>query len=281
VALGAPYLVNATRATQHLDMNAKTIYNATIDGYNIKTLSAGSNISISGGSGNFTIINTAPAAPERRGFRYFNNGVNVPKVVFNLGAAIDIRNFRVKGTLRAQIQPNDGNQAFNFPWLDFNNFHVYPTQTGSISECGWQTTVQQGNNPLSETQSQGFTAHAYGRNAAIAQLLSIGTNQQTPSTWFITTFEIDCLYNGGNGTHRGISCEGNCTLISKNLGGDTRQYIMGTYCRHSDVNGGTSTPTLTHLGFGTFTYFGASRGMSFVELHIEIIPTSNVTVQSS
>jgi hypothetical protein len=276
VALGAPYLVNATRATQHLDMNAKTIYNATIDGYNIKTLSAGSNISLSGSSGNFTIINTAPAAPERRGFRYYNNGVNVPKAVFNLGTPIDLRIFRVKATLRAQIAPYDTDAHFHFPFLDFNNFHVYPTQTGSNTEMNWITNIVQGNNPLIEG---GFTfqPHTFGKNANIAQILSIGT----PAAWFITTFEIDCFWNGGNSTQRGISCQGTFTLVSKTGGQAVKQYQMGEYNRHSEVFGGTSTPTLTHIGFGSFTNFGSTRGMSFCELHIEIIPASNVTVQSS
>ena len=266
VALGAPYLVNATRATQHLDMNAKTIYKETIDGYYVKSLSAGSNISLTGSSGNLTIINTAPAAPERRNFSYYNGGNCVPKVVFNMGSPINLSSNRVKATIKAQITPNDGTQHFHLPILDFNNFHTYPTGAYN-TEFSWMTDVS----GASDTPPEGFYAfknHLYHRTMNFARIPTIGSNYYpTATVWFVTTFEIDALYNPATGLYRGINCQGTFSLIMKNNGQPPAMYQLGEYNRISEMNG-----LLTHIGFGSYTNFGDTRGMSYCDCNVEIIP---------
>lgn len=246
--------------------------------YEVKNLVAGTGISLSQSSGIWT-INTSSTSSATRAFRYFNNGSFVPKAVFNLGTPIDLRTNRVRGVIRAQIQPNDGIQAFHFPFLDFNNFHVYPTQTASNVEMNWITDIGNGNmaNPIVEGY-YGFRQHTYGRNANIAQISTIGTSvQNQPPTWFVTNFDITSLYNNGFGNNAGASCNGSFILISKNLNQQANQYYFGDYNRHSELGGSFN---LTHIGFGSFTQFAANRGMSFCELSIEIIPHTPLTTQT-
>ena len=246
--------------------------------YSVKNLVAGTGISLSQSSGIWT-INSSSTSSATRAFRYFNNGSFVPKAVFNLGTPIDLRTNRVRGVIRAQIQPNDGFQAFHFPFLDFNNYHVYPTQTSSSVEMNWITDIGNGNmaNPIVEGY-YGFRQHTYGRNANIAQITTIGTSvQNQPPTWFVTNFDITSLYNNGFGNNAGASCNGSFILISKNLNQQANQYYFGDYNRHSELGGSYN---LTHIGFGSFTQFAANRGMSFCELSIEIIPHTPLTTQT-
>lgn len=246
--------------------------------YAVKDLQSGTGISLASNNGIYT-ISASSTSSATRAFRYFNNGSFVPKAVFNLGTPIDLRTNRVRGVIRAQIQPNDGFQAFHFPFLDFNNYHVYPTQTASNVEMNWITDIGNGNmaNPIVEGY-YGFRQHTYGRNANIAQITTIGTSvQNQPPTWFVTNFDITSLYNNGFGNNAGASCNGSFILISKNLNQQANQYYMGDYNRHSELGGSYN---LTHIGFGSFTQFAANRGMSFCELSIEIIPHTPLTTQT-
>jgi hypothetical protein len=271
VALGAPYFVNATRATQHLDMNAKTIYNATIDGYNVKSLTAGSSISISGSSGNLTISSSAGSI-DRRTFTYYNGGNAVPKVVFNVGNAISLITNRVRGTIKAQITPSNALGAhFHLPFLDFNNFHTYPTGAYN-TELSLLTNVF----TTSDTPAEGFygfSSHLYHRTMNFARVTSVGSsNYPNASCWMVTTFEIDALYNASVGlnSYRGINCHGTFNLIMKDNGQPPAMYQMGEFNRISEMNG--LSTFLTHIGFGSYTQYASNRGMPYCQCYIEVIP---------
>lgn len=272
VALGPPHFVNATRATQHLDMNAKTIYNATIDGYNVKSLTAGSSISISGSSGNLTISSSAGSI-DRRTFTYYNGGNAVPKVVFNVGNAISLITNRVRGTIKAQITPNNVNLGayFHLPILDFNNFHTYPTGSYDTELSNLTNVI-----PANDTPSPGFYGfanHLYHRTMNFARIPSIGSNYYpNASCWMVTTFEIDALYNPSVGlnSYRGVNCHGTFNLIMKDNGQPPALYQMGEFNRISEMNG--LSTFLTHIGFGSYTQYAPDRGMPYCQCYIEVIP---------
>lgn len=272
VALGAPHFVNATRATQHLDMNSKTIYNAAIDGYNIKSLIAGSSINITGGSGIFT-ISSSVSSIDRRTFTYYNGGNAVPKVVFNVGNAISLITNRVRGTIKAQITPNNVNQGahFHLPILDFNNFHTYPTGSYDAELSNLTNVI-----PANDTPSAGFygfAQHLYHRTMNFARIPSIGSNYYPNAMcWMVTTFEIDALYNSSVGinSYRGVNCHGTFNLIMKDNDQPPAMYQMGEFNRISQMNG--LSTFLTHIGFGSYTQYAADRGMPYCQCYIEVIP---------
>lgn len=272
VALGPPHFVNATRATQHLDMNAKTIYNATIDGYNVKSLTAGSSISISGSSGNLTISSSAGSI-DRRTFTYYNGGNAVPKVVFNVGNAISLITNRVRGTIKAQITPNNLQTGahFHLPILDFNNFHTYPTGSYDAELSNLTNVI-----PANDTPSPGFYGfanHLYHRTMNFARIPSIGSNYYpNASCWMVTTFEIDALYNSSVGlnSYRGVNCHGTFNLIMKDNNQPPAMYQMGEFNRISEMNG--LSTFLTHIGFGSYTQYAPDRGMPYCQCYIEVIP---------
>ena len=251
----------------------------------MKAINAGAGISITETANGIWSIASNTASSSTRAFRYFNNGSFVPKATFNLGTAIDLRTNRVRGVIRAQLQPGDGASTFHFPILDFNNQHTYPTatafNTGISNEMNWIMEVSNGQaaNPVVENEGYGFRNYKYGRNINIAQIPVVGTSVAIqPPTWFVTNFDITLLYNNGFGNNSGLSCQGLYTYISKETNLDARQYLTGMYNRHSELGGSFN---LTHIGFGSFTNFGNNRGMQYCECSIEIIPHNPLTVQSS
>jgi hypothetical protein len=139
VALGAPYLVNATRATQHLDMNAKTIYNASIDGYNIKSLIAGNNITLTGGSGTYTISSTGShptqVIPSVVGQYYTLNNVDLQNYDYYLN--FEVTNAWYNYTTLISFNGTQNN-PYNY------QFHAYPTtsNTGNITNNTYAVGAQ-------------------------------------------------------------------------------------------------------------------------------------------
>lgn len=248
--------------------------------YSVKAINAGAGISISETANGIWSIASNTASSSTRTFRYFNNGIHVPKAVFNLGTPIDLRTNRVRGMIRAQLQPaSEGTNSFQFPFLDFNNFHSYPTQTQSAVEMNWITEISNGRQePMYENSTYPARTLTHGRNANIAQIAAIGAQSVVAEVWFVTHFDITALYNNGFGNTQGLSCIGNHVMITKNLNTYANQYVMGDYNRHSQLN---QSFNLTHIGFGSFTFYAANKGMQFCELNIEIIPYSPNTIQSS
>ncbi len=248
--------------------------------YAVKYINAGAGISITETANGIWSIASNTASGTTRNFRYFNNGIHVPKAVFNLGTPIDLRTHRVRGMIRAQLEsPSGGQPTFQFPFLDFNNFHSYPTQTSTALEMNWITEICNGRTyPMYENSNYPARPLTHGRNANIAQIPTIGPQTGTAEIWFVTHFDITALYNNGFGNTQGLSCIGNHVMITKNLNSFADQYVMGDYHRHSQLGQAYS---LSHIGFGSFTFYAANKGMQFCELNIEIIPYTPNTIQSS
>jgi hypothetical protein len=125
-----------------------------------------------------------------------------------------------------------------------------------------------------DTPSEGFYAfsdHLYHKTMNFARVPSIGSNFYPLSiVWFVATFEIDALYTPATGLYRGINCQGTFSLIMKNNGQPPAMYQQGQFNRISEMNG--LSLNLTHIGFGSYTNYGANRGMSYCDCNVEIIP---------
>lgn len=271
VALGAPYFVNATRATQHLDMNSKTIYNATVDGYAVKALTAGTNVTISSSSGNFTI--NAALAPDRRGFRYYNGGTAYPKINFNLGSAIDLVNKRVVGTLTANLVAG----FVDYPLLIFNNLHVFPSSSSA--------------NSTGETSVIHFVASDNPMGNSIKVIESLVQNNQNitrignaydnygSGNYIQVNFEITYIINRGQTIYRQLVCNGTSIISSKPIGTSPWQHVHSSFCRTSDLSGGVN---LTHIGLSTYSQFSSTNGIREMSMDIEVFNLpSSYTVQTT
>jgi len=261
VSLGPPFNVNATRATQHLDMNSKTIYNATVDGYFVKALTAGTNVSITGSSGNFTINSTATFTPDRRGFRYYNGGTAWPKINFNIGTAINLINKKVKGTLTANFVAGN----VDYPLLIFNNLHVFPSSSGtnSTGETSMLHFIAS-DNPMGSTlktiESLVQTNQNISRMASALDAYGSGNYMQV-------NFEITYLYNRSQAIQRQLVCHGVSIISAKPQGTPPWQHVYSTFCRTSDLAGSSN---LTHIGLSTYTQFSSTSGIREMSMDIEV-----------
>lgn len=270
VALGAPYFVNATRATQHLDMNSKTIYNATVDGYSVKALTAGTNISITSSSGNFTI--NAALTPDRRGFRYYNGGTAWPKINFNIGSSVNLINKRIVGTLTANLVAGN----VDYPLLIFNNLHVFPSSSSA--------------NSTGETSVLHFVAsdNPMGNNIKVIESL-VQNNQNITrignaydnygsGNYMQVNFEITYIINRGQTILRQLVCNGTSIISSKPIGTAAWQHVHSSFCRTSDLAGSSS---LTHIGLSTYTQFSSTSGIREMSMDIEVFDLpSSYTLQT-
>jgi hypothetical protein len=238
--------------------------------WNVKSIAVGSP------ANGLSVANTAGAvtisyAPNIRGFNYYNAGVAVPKVTFNIGSAIDLRYYKVRGLIRAQLIVGN----FDFPILVFNNNHTYPTNGTSTTDHNIIQWIAPSSTPITSTPI-GHQA-VIQTNVNFAQIPSVADNTGSGSH-FITNFEIDLAYNQSTGTSRQLVCSGTYNHITKPINTTAWQYSSGRYSRVSDIGGGT---TLTHIGFGTYTLFSPTNGIPQVDLTIDIIPLPSFTGQTT
>ena len=232
----------------------------------------------SGTAGAVGATGPAGTGSETRAFQYYNGGNNVPKVTFNLGNAINLTTHRVRCVLRARAQNYDGDHAIQYPFLHFNTLHTYPTETDTPSEHTWVMHNRSDTiNPvINEVEVQPRSQH--GKNPCIMQISTIDYSVDGSTAQLAATFSIDLLYNHSTSVQRGITCEGTYHFTNKALGATARQFQSGTFNRYSDLGSSTS---LTHIAFGSFTYSSATRGLSYCDLQIEIIPIPTLTTQTS
>ena len=216
---------------------------------------------------------TGPAGTSgttMRAFNYYNAGAAVPKVTFNVGTAIDLRYYKVRGLIRAQLVAGN----FDFPILVFNNNHTYPTGS-STADHNYIHWLAPTTNPVSGTSLS--SQQVIQTNVNFAQILSVSDGGRSGS-FFVTNFEIDLAYNQSSGTSRQLICSGVYTHITKPIGTTASQYSSGRFSRISDIGGGT---TLTHIGFGSYTQYSSTNGIPQVDLTIEIISLPTFTGQTT
>ena len=164
---------------------------------------------------------------------------------------------------------------FDFPIIAFNNNHSYPTATNSTSDHNIITYARDPTAPISNKLLT--TDSIIQRNVNIAQMINV-MDALGSGAYFITTFEIDLVWNGSTGTIRQLSCDGTYNQIVKAISNGAYQYTRGIYNRIADI-GGTS---LTHISFGSFTQYSTTNGMSFCELNLEVVPLAGTfSVQTS
>ena len=214
---------------------------------------------------------TGPAGSITRAFNYYNAGAAVPKVTFNVGTAIDLRFNKVRGVIRAQLVAGQ----FNFPIMIFNNNHTYPTDGSSLTESNQIHYAAASTRPQSGLV--GKVDYIWDINPNFAQFASVDDGYGTGG-WFITTFEITLMYNRGLGTSRQLFCKGEYIISTKPIGTGAWQQSYGSYMRTSDIGGGVN---LTHIGFGSYTQYSATNGISACECEIEIINSPSYTLQTT
>jgi hypothetical protein len=206
-----------------------------------------------------------------RGFNYYNAGAAVPKVTFNIGTAIDLRFNKVRGKIQAQLVPG----FIQWPLLIFNNNHTYPTASPTTSETNmiiWGAPSQR-----PQVAVSGGAQYIFDNNANFAQFISVDDGYGTGG-WFIVTFEITLMYNRGTGSTRQLFCQGEYILSTKPIGSTAWQQTYGNYMRTSDIGGGVN---LTHIGFGSYTQYSATNGISACDIEFEIINAPSYTLQTS
>jgi hypothetical protein len=150
VALGIPHFVNATRATQHLDMNSKKIFNvASIDGYTVRTITAGNSISITEPSTGSYTINYVPTTIGWTNDIKINNGsTGLIQMNPTLTSSLDINNYVYEVQIETWFS-----QAPPYLMISFNEVFTNLATSTTQSRHGFSSQMSRLNNPNIEIVS--------------------------------------------------------------------------------------------------------------------------------
>jgi hypothetical protein len=197
VALGAPHFVNATRATQHLDMNSKTIYNvASINGYTVRSITAGNSISITEPStGNYTINYVPTTTIAWNNDIRFTNANPVIQMNPTLTTQLDLNQFVYEIQIETYLTGHAAylSISFNeiFTGLVFGgtgNRHVFSSQHSRFTNPDTQVIageIYRDSNASWYTENLGdFTVWGYLRPLRSVRYGANGTNNQNLGVLF-------------------------------------------------------------------------------------------------
>ena len=275
VASLASTMLIGNKASTTLDMSSNAITNVTtltattvtpttVTGWDVRQLSAGSNVSITNnGSGTYT-INGGVSYPITNYSAAYNGGL-VGRVTFsNIG--VNLTTHRIHGVLQIGA---DGN--FDYPLLIFNNKNLTAgVNTNSTAnqpdEFSQSTTIQHGG--------------TYGNGdigvAAYQDFSQMFCDKALPGgngAW-IVRFTIDLLRRQDGNENTLMMCVGDWTYYQRISAGDPKP----SYSYYGQFRRGTNGTTISEIGIQGFFTNNTIR-YATLNLNIEPLPsyTNSVT----
>jgi hypothetical protein len=261
---------NGNKASTTLDMSSNAITNVTtltaatvtpttVTGWNVKSIVAGSGI---------TVLNTAGAVTISSSTSTYSgsyNGGLVARATFS-GMNVDLAANRIHGVLQI-----GANGSFDYPLLIFNNKNL----TGGVNTNS--TANQPDEYSQSTTSAHGGTYTNEGYTPAVYQDLSqMFCDRPLPDgdgNW-IVRFTIDLLRRQDGTENSLMMCVGDWTYVQRVSTGDPRP----TYAYHGQFRRGTNITSITSIGIQGF-FTNSTIRYATLNLNIEPLPsyTNSVT----
>ncbi len=261
---------NGNKASTTLDMSSNAITNVstltattvtptTVTGWNVKSIAAGSGI---------TVLNTAGAVTISSSTSTYSgsyNGGLVARATFS-GMNVDLAANRIHGVLQI-----GANGSFDYPLLIFNNKNL----TGGVNTNS--TANQPDEYSQSTTSAHAGTYTNVGYTPAVYQDLSqMFCDRPLPDgdgNW-IVRFTIDLLRRQDGTEYSLMMCVGDWTYVQRVSTGDPRP----TYAYHGQFRRGTNITSITSIGIQGF-FTNSTIRYATLNLNIEPLPsyTNSVT----
>jgi hypothetical protein len=261
---------NGNKASTTLDMSSNAITNVTtltaatvtpttVTGWNVKSIVAGSGVTVSNTAGSVTITSSTSTYSGS-----YNGGLAGRVTFSNIG--VNLTTHRIHGVIQI-----GANGSFDYPLLIFNNKNL----TAGLNSNS--TANQPDEYSQSTTSAHAGTYTNEGYTPAVYQDLSqMFCDRPLPDgngNW-IVRFTIDLLRRQDGNENSLMMCVGDWTYVQRVSTGDPRP----TYAYHGQFRRGTNLFTISEIGIQGF-FTSSSIRYATLNLNIEPLPsyTNSVT----
>jgi hypothetical protein len=251
-------------------LTASTVTPTTLTGWNVKSLTQGTNVTITNdGSGGYTINSSGGGGSGNTTSigRYWDYGGGSKSVKVSFGSlGINLLTQRVRGVIHIKIGTGD----FGYPIISFNSNHSYPSFANYTNEASRTLNISHpstyGNNDIF-SQSNTNNGFSYYQDKSMCF-----ANLSIPSTsgYITLTFDIN-LQKQQNNSYTQLLCVGEWNFLSKTIGSTTQYLYTGLFTRVSEV--GT---TLDGISVGGYSNGNAAIEHTTMNLDVINLPTFNL-----
>ena len=259
---GATLLTNKISAT---DGNVSSIQTNINNNYAVKSLTAGTNVSLTNASGNWTI--NASTSANYSGVYNASGSTTVARITFN-NIGVNLTTHRIKGVIQI-----GANGSFDYPLIIFNGQNL----TAGLS------TNSSANQPDEFSQILS-TIHngTYGSGSVavvgyqdFSQMFCDRSIPDGNGAW-ILNFTID-LQRKQDGNENGyMMCFGDYSYTQKPIGGWPTYYILPLYSYYGTFIRGTPITYISSISIQGY-YTNNTIRYSTINLNIEPLPSYTTT----
>ena len=259
---GATLLTNKISAT---DGNVSSIQTNINNNYAVKSLTAGTNVSLTNASGNWTI--NASTSANYSGVYNASGSTTVARITFdNIG--VNLTTHRIKGVIQI-----GANGSFDYPLIIFNGQNL----TAGVNTNSSANQPDEFSQTLSTIHNSTYGAGNY--NAVgyqdFSQMFCDRVIPDGNGAW-ILNFTID-LQRKQDGNENGyMMCIGDYSYTQKPLGGWPTYYILPLYSYYGTFIRGTPITSISSISIQGYYTTNTIR-YSTINLNIEPLPSYTTT----